>query len=108
MGLKSNVNKIHLDLLHNFEVVQMQEGANKKFGNHISIIVKKDNKEISAIIEKSALEKEQFVWRYMSNPEDENSFLVERNSSIHNILSHFKDILDNNKFDKEYIKSRNH
>jgi hypothetical protein len=103
MDIKYNINKLHGLLISNFKDVSIVEKSTKDFGNYFEISVKED-KEVKIIITKKDIENTNFNWKYYSNPNDELSFLIERNSSIDKISSDIKDILIKNRFNEEYLK----
>jgi hypothetical protein len=104
MGLKKNINKIHSDLSDKFSSVEIVEKYNKKHSNYIEIVVNEENRTMFSIIKKEDLEREEFKWSYKSNPMLEDSYLVERNSSIDKFTSDVKDIFEKDRFDYDYIR----
>ncbi len=104
MSLKYNLNKIHGDLISRFPAseIKIEESSNKS-GNFINLEVNNNGKCVKMVIEKKSLESSNFDWSYYSNPLDENSHLVERNSSIDSISSDVKDIFEKNRFDSDYL-----
>lgn len=107
MELKYNINKIHSDLLSNFEEVRVDEKSDKKFGNYFLISAINEGKEVKLILTKKSVESGNLNWSYYSNPLKEDSLLVERTSSISDITSDVKDVITKNRFDEEYITSIN-
>lgn len=105
MPLKDNINKIHIELLNEYSDVSINEGTDKKTGNFINLIITENKKVLDIKINKRDLEFLQFNWGYKSDPSNENSFLVERNSELSSFLSDVKDVINNNRFDSEYIKN---
>lgn len=103
--LKENINKIHLDTLNSFQEVHIFEKSSLKHGNYIELSINENGKNLVALIKKSDLESNNFNWSYKSNPNDDNSMLVERNSSVQGFTNDVKDIFEKNRFDSEYIKS---
>ena len=101
---KENINKIHYDLsnIENHDFIKIKEKSNLKFGEYIEISMLKENKEFISIIKKSDLEKDNFEWKYIANPNDENSILVERISNIHSFSKDVNDIFEHDRFDSEY------
>jgi hypothetical protein len=57
------------------------------------------------IMTKKDLENYNFNWSYFENPIDENSSLVERNSSIDDLSSDVKEIFEKNRFSEEYLNN---
>lgn len=104
MSLRQNINKLHFDLTNKFEEVTITEKSDLKIGNYFEILVKESNKELKLIATKKDLEKNTFDWKYFSNPLNENSFLVERNSSVDKFVGDVRDIFEKNRFDSDYIK----
>jgi hypothetical protein len=107
MNLKDNINKIHVELLNSFEQVFISEKSSLELGNYFEITINESSKVIKAIILKKEIENKSFNWKYYSNPSDNNSFLVERNSNIDNFTKSVKDIFEKNRFDSEYLKILN-
>jgi hypothetical protein len=105
MEIKKNINKIHFDLSNKFSEIKISEKSEKKFGNHIEIIVNESNIELRAIISKKNLEGEKIVWSYLSNPENEES-LVERISSVDSFTDDIIDIFEKKRFDSDYLKNK--
>jgi len=100
--LKFNINKLHGLLISNFENVTITEKSDIRHNNYFEIIVKED-KEVKIILNKREIENTNFNWKYFSNPENDDSFLIERHSSIQNIVSDIKDILIRERFDSDYL-----
>lgn len=107
MELKYNINKIHSDLLSNFEEVRIDEKSDKKFGNYFLISAINEGKEVKLILTKKSVETGNLNWSYYSNPLKDDSLLVERTSSIVDITTDVKDVITKNRFDEEYISSIN-
>lgn len=105
MKFKENINKIHYLLSNNFEDISILEKTNLKYGNYIELSINEGNKKFISIIRKVDLENNKFNWLYMSNPSSEESYLIERNSSLDNFHNDVKDIFDKNRFDSDYIKN---
>jgi hypothetical protein len=106
MDLKSNINKIHADLLNNFSSVEIFEKTSKEFQEYIEIVTVHENKKLMMIISKREIEKNNFNWKYYSNPNSEDS-LVDRNSTIDSFLENVKDIFEKNRFDSDYLENIN-
>jgi hypothetical protein len=107
MDIKSHINKIHYDLLTQFEEVTIQEKSNLKFGNYFEISSISEGKEVKMIITKKDIESPSFKWFYSENPLDKNSFLIERVSNIDNISTHVSDIITKNRFSEDYLNQIN-
>jgi len=103
MSLKKNINRIHYLLSDKFESVDIKEKVSNSVGDYIEISVKEDL-ECKMIIKKKDLESDYFKWRYFSNPNDNNSFLIERISGVETIVNDIEDIFNKKRFDSEYIK----
>lgn len=103
MNFKVNVNKIHGELLDMFGSVTITEKNDRKLGSHFEINVLCENKNLIIKVTKESLENSNFNWKYMSNPEKEES-LVERFSSVDNFTEAVLDIFEKNRFDSEYLK----
>lgn len=102
MGLRTNINKIHTELKDKFDEVYVKEKYSQEFGNYIELSVNENNRTLKSIIKKVDLVNNQFEWRYYSNPNFENSTLVERTSTTDNFTKDVLDIFEKNRFDSEY------
>ena len=99
---KNNLNKLHYLLSENFENIQVMEKFNTNSGPYVEIVIDNGLKcDIS--ISKRDLEKDTFKWSYSSNP-NTGDFQIERVSTIETFTKDIKDIFENNRFDKSYIK----
>jgi hypothetical protein len=107
MGLKENINRIHSDLLSNYEDVSIVEKNDKSIGNFVELSIKEANKNLVIKISKLKLESSNFDWIYCSDPLNENSDMIERTSSVDNFLIDVKDIFEKNRFNSEYLKKLN-
>lgn len=107
MSFRENINKIHFDISNGFKDVSIVEKSNHKYGNYVEMSINESGKSLIIIIRKSDIESNKFNWSYKSNPNDENSFLIERNSSIDHFINDVKDIFEKNRFDSDYIKTIN-
>lgn len=106
MDLRQNINKVHIDLTNSFSEVSISEKFNRT-QNYFEILIKEGNKEVKMLLDKKQIENKDFEWSYFSNPLNESSTLVQRNSSIDSIVTHIKDIFEKNRFDDEYISQIN-
>lgn len=106
MDLKSNVNKIHSDLLNNFEDVKITEKSSKEIQEYIEFSVIREGKEVIIVATKKELSNHNFSWSYYSNPQKKD-FLVERNSNVDSLLNDVEDIFNRNRFDSEYLENIN-
>ena len=107
MGLKENINRIHCDLLSNYEDVSIVEKNDKNIGNFVELSIKDANKNLVIKISKLKLESSNFDWVYSSDPLNENSDMIERTSSVDNFLIDVKDIFNKSRFSSEYLKKLN-
>ena len=107
MGLKENINRIHSDLLSNYEDVSIVEKNDKSIGNFVELSIKEANKNLVIKISKLKLESSNFDWVYSSDPLNENSDMIERTSSVDNFLIDVKDIFNKSRFSSEYLKKLN-
>ena len=89
--------------LLDFSNVEILEKSSLEFGNYFEISIN-EGKQVKMIVTKKEIENQNFQWKYFSNPLDENSFLIERRSSIENISNDIKDIFEKNRFDEDYLK----
>lgn len=105
MNFKSNINKIHYELSNCFGEVSVLEKSSLEYGNYIELCINENNKTIKTIIKKPELEFKRFNWLYRSNPNNDNSILIERNSSVDGFVEDIKDIFEKNRFDSDYIRS---
>lgn len=101
--MKININKVHGDLINNFEEVKIAEKSNKTIGNYFEVSALKESKEVKMIISKKNIENDRFSWSYYSDPSDENSYLIERKSTIETIVSDVEDIIKKNRFSEDYL-----
>lgn len=104
MKLRENINKIHFELSNQFDSVEINEKSDIKIGSYFEILVKESNKELKLIATKKDLENNNFDWKYLSNPLNENSFLVERTSSVDKFVGDVRDIFEKNRFDSDYLQ----
>lgn len=110
MDLKSNINKIHSDLLmlENIgETVTINESSSKDFGNHFVITAEYNGMTAKVIIEKSEIEAPAFRWRYLSNPDDETAGLVERASTLEGFVADLIEVFNKKRFDSDYLSQIN-
>lgn len=106
MNLKANVNKIHADMINEFENVQVFEKSSKERGEYLEFVAIKEKKELVILVSKKELSSDNFNWSYYSNPQERN-YLVERKSNVNDMIKDIQDIFEKNRFDSEYIKSIN-
>jgi hypothetical protein len=105
MGLKTNINKIHVNLKDAFNDVTISEKSDRKFGNYFELEIVSEGKKLRMVSNKNSLEGNVFDWKYYSDPTDEDSFLVERTSDVNSIVYHIEEIFTKNRFDKDYLKN---
>jgi len=105
MNLKQNINRIHIELSNSFDEVNISEKSDIKLGNYIELSILEGNKNLKVQISKTDLEGDNFNWQYFANPLNENSDLVNRNSSVTLFTEDVKDIFEKNRFNSEYIES---
>lgn len=105
MDIKYNINKIHGDLIVRFDNVKIEEKSNHKLGNYFELTASKNNTDVRMVIGKKDIENDNFKWSYYANPLNENSDLVDRFSSVNDLYEHVDDIINNNRFNKEYIET---
>jgi len=101
--MKVNINKVHGELVSSFEEVKITEKSDKTNGNYFEVSALKESKEVKMIITKKNIESDKFSWSYYSDPSDENSFLIERNSTTDTIVSDVEDIIEKNRFSEDYL-----
>lgn len=102
MSLKVNTNKIHSDLLQNFQHVLIFEKSSLELGEYVEFSATNDNKNLIIIVEKRQLELGKFTWNYYANPISKES-LVERVSTPTTLIEDVKDIFAKNRFDQQYL-----
>lgn len=108
MDVKYNINKIHGCLLNEFGEVSISEKSNIKMGSYFEISTGiKEQANIKIVIPMKNLERDTFEWSYFSNTLNENSYLVERTSSIYSISDDIKDIIYKKRFVSDYIDELN-
>jgi hypothetical protein len=105
MDLRYNINRIDVLLQDKFEDVVVKENSSPKFGNFFEISVKKDREVRMIIPYKNIDGKQNFEFLYYSNPLNENSELIRRNSTIESISEMVYDIFSKNRFSEEYLKN---
>lgn len=101
--MKVNINKVHGELLNNFEEVFISEKSNKEIGNYFEVSALKESKEVKMIITKKNIENDRFSWSYYSDPSNDASYLIERTSTTDSIASDVEDILEKNRFSEDYL-----
>jgi len=104
MDIKLNINKIHGELINSFDSVKINEKSNKLIGNYFEISSIKEGLEVRMILSKKSLESSNIKWSYFSNPLNENSDLVERNSNIDSITNDIIDVVSKKRFSSDYLK----
>jgi hypothetical protein len=106
MDLKTNINKIHSDLLlikGIGESVSIKECTTKELGNHFEIKAEFAGMVAHILVEKKEIESNTFNWKYYANPNDTSVGLVERKSTLDQFASDVIDIFDKKRFDSEYL-----
>lgn len=104
--IKYNINKIHGDLINNFDSVKIEEKSSLKLGNYFEISSISEGLEVKMILTKKGVESNNIQWSYFSNPLNEKEGLVERSSNIENISKDVKDIITKKRFSEEYLKTK--
>ncbi len=104
MNLRTNINKIHSDLTSRFNDVSLLEKSNVSLGNYFEISIVENNKNLKIILSKKSIDNDNFSWCYFSNPDNELSTLVERQSNVNNFVHIVEDIFEKNRFDSEYLE----
>jgi hypothetical protein len=105
MDIRYNINRIDTELKESFDNVEIKEKSSLKFGKYFEIIIR-ESKDVRIILPyKNIDNKVSFEFLYFSNPINEMSELISRNSDIKNISLVVRDIIDNNRFSEEYIKN---
>jgi hypothetical protein len=105
MDIRYNINRIHSVLNESFANVEISEKSSLKFGKYFEISIK-ESKEVKMIIPFKNIDNvNNFEFYYLSNPINEKSNLVTRNSDADSISKVIEDILLNNRFDENYLKN---
>ena len=105
MDIRYNINRIHSVLNESFVNVEISEKSSLKFGKYFEISIK-ESREVKMIIPFKNIDNvNNFEFYYLSNPINENSNLVTRNSDADSISKIIEDILLNDRFDKDYLKN---
>ena len=108
MQVKYNINRIDTLLKDNFSDVLISEKSSKKYGHYFEIVVKED-KEVKLILPYKNIETSNYNFEilYYSNPLNESSDLIYRNSDLDSIHLTIKDIINNNRFSEDYLNKKN-
>jgi len=105
MDIRYNINRIHSILSSKHEDVEIKEKSSLKFGNYFEILIK-ESKEVKIIIPYRNIDNiYNFNFYYYSNPLNENSDLISRNTDVESIGLIIDDIIINNRFSEEYLKN---
>lgn len=105
MDVRYNINRIDSILKDNFDSVSILEKSSLKWGKYFEITIK-ESKEVKFILPFKNIDGAvNFEFSYYSNPLNESSSLVPRVATLENLNQVIKDIINNNRFDKEYLKS---
>jgi hypothetical protein len=105
MDIRYNINRIDVLLQEKFENVSVKENSSTEFGKYFEITVKQD-REVKMILPYKNIDgTNTFEFLYFSNPLDENSDLIPRNSNVESISEVVNDILTKNRFSEEYLKN---
>ena len=107
MDIRYNINRIHSLLSSKYaNNIEISEKASIKFGKYFEILIKESN-EVKIILPFKNIDNTNiFEFYYLSNPLNENSDLVTRNSNIEGIINITEDILSNNRFSEDYLKNK--
>jgi hypothetical protein len=105
MDIRYNINALHSELCSQFSDVTISEKTNKMIGNFIEISVN-EKYQVKMIIPVKNLVTENVTWFYYTNPVNESD-LIEKNSNIRSTSHIVKDIINNKRFDSEYVSSIN-
>lgn len=103
MNFKSNLNRIHYLLSEKYENIEVKEKANPQLGSYVEMTIK-ESLECKILIKKTDLESNNITFLYLTNPINENS-IISRVSSVEGFAEVVKDIIDNKRFDSEYLES---
>lgn len=100
MIFKANINQIHFDLSKKFESVKIEENSSNEFGKFFKITI--DDRVPFIIPFRNLDTSGKFTWFYPSDPSDDSSYLVERNSDSVEFPNLVLDIIQNNRFSQNY------
>lgn len=105
MDVRYNINRIDTLLKENFSDVKIMEKSSLKWGKYFEISIK-ESVEVKLILPFKNIDGvKNFEFSYYSNPLNESSNLVPRVATLENFNQIINDIIRNNRFDKEYLKS---
>jgi hypothetical protein len=105
MDIRYNINRIHLLLSEKFQNVEIKEKSSLDFGKYFEICIK-ESKEVKVILPFKNIDgRSQIDWFYFANPLNENSELIQRNSTTESFTPIISDILEKNRFSEEYLKN---
>ena len=107
----SNINKIDYSLKTVFENVKITEKSSKEFGNYFLVeatnsLIRDDFKPYVvkiAIPFKNLVNENSITWSYFANPNKETDAIQRTTNG--SIIADVLDIIQNKKFDKEYLES---
>ena len=106
--IKENINRLDFELKSVFQKVQINEGQSKSeyfFDIVAEKIVEGKMTAIRLFINKSQLESKKVTWRYLSNPSEQDSYLVERVSNFEELAEDILQVVDERKFERAYLES---
>lgn len=103
-NLKERINRIHSNLQNEFKNVIVKELSNKQLGNYLEIDIN-ESYQVKMFVPLQNVQGNRFSWYYSTDPTGKNPSLVERSSVIDSISTDVKDILNNKRFDSDYISS---
>lgn len=105
MDIRYNFNRLHSNLTSKFENVTVIEKSNRLLGNYVEITIN-EQFLVKMVVPLTNLVTENVTWFYYSNPIKESEFIT-RSSTLDSTPDIVKDIIDNKRFDSEYINSVN-
>jgi hypothetical protein len=104
---RENLNKIDFILKSKFKSVNISEVREIKGDPKIYFLVENnDGLRCKIILEKTNLLSDKIPFKYFSNPDERNSFLVERESGVSEFGDVISDIFENRRFDSDYLKNK--
>jgi hypothetical protein len=108
--VKTILNKIDYNLKEVFENVEIKRLGNTKeetFEIKLSGVKNNPNNKAELVIQmtESTIYEGSLIWKYKTNPLNENSMYVTRTSTIGSMAMDVEDIVTENRFAKEYLES---
>lgn len=108
--VKELLNKMDYNLKEVFESVEINRLDNQKeltFEVKLKGVKSNPNNkaELVMYMTESTIYDNSMIWKYKTNPLNENSMYITRTSTINSVAMDIEDIINENRFDKEYLDS---